>query len=200
MICLIMATMLEAKPFVMGMSLKKLEDKPFKIYGRDGLILALSGVGKTNAAVTTAYCCHKFHPRSVCNVGAAGAAGFLYGLGEIFHVYELIEYDRPAMETGLPQKQRPDTLKGFPTARLATQDRAIVSPDQRKEISAHADLVDMEGASIVQACRLLSTKCVLFKFVSDTPNHITGEEIVSNIRQYREPFYEFVLQSVLPLL
>ena len=192
--------MLEAKPFVNGLSLMKDMRGPFDVYGKDNLILAVSGVGKTNAAAATAYCCQEFHPSIVCNLGAAGATDISHGLGEIYHIEELMEYDRPVFETGAPYKHTPHILKGFKTAKLATQDRAIVYEDERKEISSYADLVDMEGASVVQTCGIFQTNCTVFKFVSDTPDHVTGQDIVKNIRLYRTPFYEFCLHSVIPIL
>ena len=198
--CIIMATMLEAKPFVNGMSLKKKREEPFQSYEADNLILVISGVGKTNAAVAAAYCCQEFRPSSVCNLGAAGATDFSHSLGEICHIEELIEYDRPIFESGVPHRHIPHILKGFQTAKLATQDRAIIHADERKEISSHASLVDMEGASVVQTCRIFQTNCIVFKFVSDTPDHTTGRDIVKNIRLYRTPFYEFCLHSVIPIL
>jgi hypothetical protein len=57
----------------------------------------------------------------------------------------------------------------------------------------------MEGASVVQACRKFRTKCFIFKFVSDTPEHTKSGDIVENIRGYRAVFYEYFLDSVMPV-
>jgi adenosylhomocysteine nucleosidase len=195
-----MATLLEAKPFVLGMSLKQTQNRPFRIFQNDRVLLIISGIGKANAAMATAACCHTYTSSCICNLGAVGAAGSGHGLGEIFHIHEIIEYDRPELKSGKPRIHKPDTLTGFPTAKLSTSDRAILGPDERKKISQNADLIDMEGAAVVQACRKFKTKCFMFKFVSDTPEHTRSENIVDNIRGYRDLFYEYFRDSVMPVL
>ena len=198
MICIIMATMLEAKPFVIGLSLEKSNKGPFNEFKRDNILLVISGVGKTCAATTAAYCCQKYRPSSILNLGAAGATDLSHSLGEIYHIDKVMECDRPIFQTGAPYTHTPHILQGFTTAKLATQDRAIIHAHERREISLHAGLVDMEGAPIVQACGIFRRKCVLFKFVSDTPEHTNIDDFVKNIRRFRGPFYEFCEGSVIP--
>ncbi len=197
---MVMATMLEAKPFVFGMSLKQTRKTPFRLFQNDNTLLIISGIGKANAAMATAYCCLKFKPAFICNLGAAGVTHYRYGLGEIFHIHKIIEYDRPDLVSREAYIHEPDLLKGFKTAKLATGDRAILDPQERKEISPKADLIDMEGASVVQACKKFEANCFLFKFVSDTPDHTRDQDIVDNIRLYREKFYAFFADSVMPVL
>jgi adenosylhomocysteine nucleosidase len=197
---IVMATMLEAKPFVLGLSLTQSRKKPFVVFQNDDVFLIISGIGKANAAMATGYLCHTCHPARVCNLGAAGAADFSHPLGEIFHITKIIEYDRHELTTKRPYIHHPDMLSGFQTARLSTSDMAVLDPDERRKISGAADLIDMEGASVAQACRKFDTKCFLFKFVSDTPDHAKDEDIVENIRQHRSIFYEFFIRSVLPVI
>jgi len=117
---MVMATLLEAKPFVLGMSLKQTRNAPFRVFQNDNVLLIISGIGKANAAMATAYCCQKYTPACICNLGAAGAAGVGHSLGEIFHIDEIIEYDRPELKSGKPYIHKPDTIDGFRTAKLAT--------------------------------------------------------------------------------
>lgn len=197
---IVMATMLEAKPFVLGMSLKQSRKKPFAVFQSNNVFLIISGVGKANAAMATGYLCYKCHPAWVCNLGAAGAADFSHPLGEILHINEIIEYDRHELTTRKPCIHHPNILDGFQTAKLSTSDMAVINPDERKKISMNADLIDMEGASVVQACRKFNTKCFIFKFVSDTPDHVGDGDIVENIRRHRSFFYEFFMRFVMPVL
>ena len=197
---LIIATMTEAKPFVQGMALEKIENTPFAVFEKARIVLVISGIGKTNAAMATFYCCQTFHPTLVCNLGAAGATNDSFALGDILHVTEVIEYDRPAPGSNKPHVHFPHVLEGFPFARVATQDTPVIDPDKRKEIAPFAGLVDMEAASIIQACGKFQAKCVIFKFVSDTPDHTHVDEIVMNIRHYRTPFFEFYNNAVIPRL
>jgi len=195
-----MATMLEAKPFVLGMSLRQTRKIPFRLFQNDGILLIISGIGKANAAMATAYSCLKFKPACICNLGAAGATHSGYDLGEIFHIQKIVEPDRPDLKTGKPCVHKPDLLAGFKTTILATSDRAVLDPKERKAISINADLIDMEGASVVQACRTFKKNCYLFKFVSDTPDHTRDQDIVNHIRLYRKKFYDFFTDSVRPVL
>ncbi len=195
-----MATLLEAKPFVLGMSLKQRRKEPFAVFQNDHILLIISGVGKANAAMATGYSCDKYHPVCVCNLGAAGATDVSHPLGAIFHINKIVEYDRHELTTRKPCIHNPSILNGFQTATLSTSDMAVLDPDKRKKISMNADLIDMEGASVAQACRKFNTKCFIFKFVSDTPDHARDEDIVGNIRLHRSFFYEFFIRSVIPVL
>jgi nucleoside phosphorylase len=134
------------------------------------------------------------------NLGAAGATDQDHPLGEIYHITEVIEYDRPILKSGSTRIHRPHRLKGFQTGKIITQDRPVHYPHERKELSPLAGLVDMEGASVIQACKIFKTRCYLFKFVSDTPEHTGHEDIKKNILLYSRPFYEFFADRVLPRL
>ncbi len=195
---IIVATMLEAKPFVLGMALNELENEPFPVFKKDNIILVISNIGKANAAMATTYCCQKFNPSCICNLGAAGASGFAHPLGKIYLIDKIFEYDRPKLTSDELTTQKPHVLNGFSTATLSTSDRAIIDPEERKKISEFSDLMDMEGASVVQACRIFETKCYVFKFVSDTPEHTKDGDIIKNIRSYRTPFCDLFLHSFLP--
>ncbi len=193
-----MATMLEAKPFVQKMALEQIPNAPFLAFQNHGALLLVSGIGKANAAMAAAYSCTVFNPVVIFNLGAAGAARFGYGLGEIFHIHRVLEPDRPDLNTGKPCFHQPDLMEGFKTAKLATSDRAILDPKERQAIARNADLLDMEGASVVQTCRKFKSRCYLFKFVSDTPDHTRDQDIVDHIRRYRRRFCEFFVDAVIP--
>jgi adenosylhomocysteine nucleosidase len=195
---IVMATMLEAKPFVQKMSLEQTRKTPFLQFQKKELLLLVSGIGKTNAAMTTAYCCLTFNPALIFNLGAAGAARFGYDLGEIFHIKKIVEPDRPDLKTGNPCVHQPDLMEGFKTATLATSDCAVLDPEKRQELALNSDLLDMEGASVVQTSRKFESRCFLFKFVSDTPDHTRDRDIVDHIRRYRQKFYDFFANDVLP--
>ena len=166
---IIMATRLEAEPFVRDFGLKEVNKGRMVFFEGEGIILVISGIGKTNAAIATTYCCMAVHPRWIVNLGAAGAAKTSLRIGDIFHVTSVIEYDRPLFSREGPRLHRPHVLPGYREATLATQDRPVITPDLRAEVAPFADLVDMEGAAVVQAALRFETPCVLFKFVSDTP-------------------------------
>jgi nucleoside phosphorylase len=195
-----MATMLEAKPFVLGLGLEECETAPFRIFRRDRILLVISGIGKANAAMACAYLIRSHDPACLCNLGAAGATDDGLALGECRQVGRIIEPDRPDLMTGLPHEHVPDVLDGFPSVTLATQDRPVLGEDERRRIAGLARLADMEGASVSQACRQFGRPCYLFKFVSDTPGHDQSSDISANISLHRDAFYRFFRENVLPRL
>jgi adenosylhomocysteine nucleosidase len=191
---IIIATHLEGVSFVDGFSLQPYEDRPFFVYRNEKIVLIISGIGKANAAMACIYLSMKFHPSCIYNLGAAGATDISFPLGSIYHINKVIEPDRPDLETGIPHEYIPDVVKGYPTAILATQDKPIREPVERQRISSEAELVDMEGAAVAQACRLLQIRCMLFKFVSDNSQ---DHDIINNIIRYRDPFRKFFCKKVL---
>lgn len=199
-VCLMAATLMEAEPFIKIFDMKEIEKRPFNIYEGKDILLDISGIGKANAAMGTTYCCMKYQPACILNTGAAGAVDESYQVGSIYQVEKTIEPDRPHLRSNTPWVQTPDTLEGFNNAVLATQDKPIGDVETFNELSAVADLVDMEGASVLQAAGRFGSGCLLFKFVSDTPLHAGKGLIVENIREFVGPFCEFVAGSVVPAI
>lgn len=218
---LVIATMLEAEPFIKGLALAECETAHFPIYAnhphpslphqgegekeggsfsasaRRRIYLIISGIGKANAAMACSYLIQRYHPVCLCNAGASGAVSTSFQLGEFCHITKVIEPDRPNLTTGVSHTHIPDVIDGFSTAILATQDRPVRDPAGRKRIAMDAQLVDMEGSAVVQACKCFRTKCYLFKFVSDTPDHGTSNDIVKNITLHRNAFFRFFHDTVL---
>jgi len=198
---IIMATGLEAEPFITAFKMREIEDRPLMVYGCDEIILVISGIGKANASMATAYICTRFDPEWIMNLGAAGATQASGKLGDIYHIEKVIEPDRPHSASGTPYVQTPDVLPDFQKAVLATQDKPIERHEDFRQIAPLADLVDMEGASVVQVSKRFGKRCLLFKFVSDTPVHAGQRElIIENIKHYSTPFCEFVSNEVIPVL
>ena len=195
-----MATTLEAAPFIDRLKLVLESEKPFAIYRKENVILILSGIGKGNAAIATTYTILTYKPARICNLGAAGAVKPGFKLGETCHINSVIEYDRPHLRSEKMRTITPQVLPGFRCATVATQDKPVVDQSERKAIGACTDLVDMEAAGIVQASQKFFVDCILFKFVSDTVDHDTHDDIITHIKAYREAFCDYVMQEVLPVL
>lgn len=198
--CLVMATMLEAAPFLRGLGLKRLRGSPFPVYRRGRLTAVLSGTGKANAAMAAGWACAALRPERLVNLGAAGALAAGLPAGTALQVTRALEPDRPGLWTGVPHAHRPARLRGLRGAVIATMDRPALKPAERRRLSRLAQLADMESASFIQACGRFGRECLVFKFVSDTPRHTSGADIVRNIKLHRRAFYEFFRSSVLPLL
>jgi adenosylhomocysteine nucleosidase len=199
-IALVMATRMEAQPFVDALRLALLGKVPCPLYRNNRVILAVCGVGKTNAAIATTYISSVFHPSVILNLGAAGATGPRCGLGGIFHITEVCEPDRPRFPLAEPCIHRLQTLSGFDVATLATHDRPIIEIEDRERTSLHAEMVDMEGAAVAQAARRFSIPCLLFKFVSDTSEQTDTAATIDYMRSYSRVFCGFVVERVMPRL
>jgi nucleoside phosphorylase len=195
-----MATRMEAEPFLEGLGMKELETRPFPVFMGDDVFMVISGIGKVNAGTATAYACLKFDPCRILNLGAAGSINDLEELGRIYNIEKTVEPDRINFRTNSPCVQYPDIMDGFGRAILATQDKAVTDINTFRGIAAFAYLVDMEGASVVQASRRFEKKCLLFKFVSDTSLHAGQLGIIDHIKRFRGPFCKTILDSVIPII
>jgi nucleoside phosphorylase len=188
---------MEAEPFIRILDMKEIEKRPFFIFEGKEIILGISGIGKANAVMCTVYCCMKYQPKIILNAGAAGAVDETHEVGSIFQIKKTIEPDRPHLRSNTPWVQTPNTIDGFENAALATQDKPIHDVETFKELSAVADLVDMEGAAVLQAAKRFNKKCLLFKFVSDSPLHAGQGQIIENIKMHIAAFCEYVSGNVI---
>jgi adenosylhomocysteine nucleosidase len=199
-LAIVVATSLEAAPLLDLLELSPVGKVPCLLHRRESIALAISGIGKTNAAIATTYCCAMLRPRWILNVGAAGATDSRCPRGDFFHATKVIEPDRPGLGSGQPCVQAPNVLEGFVEATLATHDRPIISREERERVSPYASLVDMEGAAIVQASRRFKAPCALFKFVSDTPEDTDVCDAIAFIEKRGKVFSRFIADSVIPRL
>ncbi len=190
---IIMATRIEAAPFIDSGLFTPVEEKPLPVYRHKSFYLVLSGIGKANAAIAATYLITKFNTEIMYNIGAAGSTTEKYELGEILHIGAVIDYDRPTLVGSKPRFLKPDTLQNYNVVTLATRDVAVVSPEEREKAGLLASLVDMEGAGFVQACRTFKVKNYLFKIVTDTPAHTIDNQIIENIKTTRDMLYSFFL-------
>ena len=194
---IVMATRLEAEPFISSGLFTQLEDKPLPVYSNGPVYLILSGIGKAGAAIAATYLVTKYKTETMYNIGAAGSTAENFSLGDILHIDAVIDYDRPAFTGSKPRYLKPDILDGYRTATLATRDSAAVSIEEREKAGKLAQLVDMEGAGFVQACRTFKAKNYLFKIVTDTPSHTEDRQIIDNIRDTRDTLYRFFISDIL---
>jgi nucleoside phosphorylase len=194
---IVMATKMEASPFIQGLGLAKTEGAPFPVFQNQDTLLVISGIGKAHGAMAATFCCLIHSPGILYNLGSAGALDETLALGEVLQVSRILEPDRPDFKTFLPMVLLPDTFPDFKSVALATRDKPVLSAQDRAKVSRMASLADMEAASIVQVCKKFQTPCHVFKFVSDTPGHDRTDDIVTNIRAYRGPFFNFVHKNVL---
>lgn len=194
---IVMATMLEAEPFIKGLGMVLESREPFPVYIAGGLVLVISGIGKVNAALAAAHIIREKNISVLHNPGAAGALREGILEKEIFHIKEIIDWDRPKLINKEIRKIRPDKIEGFREASLATLDRPVITRGERQRVGEAADLVDMEGAGFMQSCRIHGAKGYLWKIVSDTAEHEQDKDIIANIKLMIEDLFVFMRDRVL---
>ncbi len=196
---LVFATKIESHDFIKNYDLKISEKKPFKIFTNNKLLLIISGIGKANAAMAASYLIYKYATKIIINIGAAGSTVTINKIGDIFQISKVIEYDRPGLISKKIRILKPDFWQGFACATLATQDKPVIDNSHRQEISKYAELVDMEGAAVIQACRLWEARCYLFKFVTDTAGD-RDMDIIKNILSTRKIMFDFFTNKLITKL
>ncbi len=194
---IVIATRLEAAPFIDSGLFTCIEEKPLPLYQHESVYLILSGIGKASAAIAATYLITKYKVEIMYNIGAAGSTSESFNLGDILHIDSVIDYDRPTLIGSKPRYLKPETLTGYKTVTLATQDVAVVSSEEREKVGKLASLVDMEGAGFVQACRTFKVKNYLFKIVTDTPAHTVDNQIIENIKNTRDLLSQFFITNFL---
>lgn len=190
-----MATMIEARPFIQGFCLEQACAKSFPIFHGDNLHLIISGIGKACCSAATAHLINSAGCDVLFNLGAAGDLNGRFRIGDIVHVNRVIEPDRPYI-SGKMREYMLEQIKGFDTAVLATQDKAVVSVEARRDIGFNADIADMEGAAFIQVCALYAKQGYIFKIITDTPEIDTDREIVKSVKDTAPALYEFFRNNI----
>lgn len=189
---------MEAEPFINGLKLTKEENQSFHIYRKNDLVILVSGVGKMNATMTTTFALDTFSPECIINLGAAGSLGDV-SLGSVFEITSIVESDRPLRHLdNKPRLYTPQTLDLIEDAILATQDIPVLDPKERLELAKAAALVDMEGCAVAHVCKRFKIPCYFYKYVTDNMQHPEVSDIVENIENHRDSFFEFCSKQVFP--
>lgn len=160
--------------------------------GFDGdveIITAQSGIGKVNAAITTALLIEHFSPDLVINTGSAGSICADMNVGDVVVATELIHHDVDVREFGYSYGQVPGMPLTYTTDEqlilalkelrfdFALHYGLIVSGDSFIASQASKDIIlknfpnalalDMESSAIAQTCYRVDTSCVIVRSISD---------------------------------
>ncbi|HOP65039.1 MAG TPA: hypothetical protein PK358_06405 [Spirochaetota bacterium] len=193
---IVIATMIEALPFIKGLSLEPTARKPFPVYINNEFTLIVSGIGKVYAALAAGMLIRDSGISALINTGSAGGLREGVKTGDIFHISEVVDYDRPKLRNNEMRIIKPDTFDGFRLASLATLDRPVITAGDRQLVGQYADIIDMEGAGFLQACRAFGADAYLWKIVSDTAEDTSGADIVANIKKLSDTLFQFMKESV----
>lgn len=169
------------------------------------VVLAQSGIGKVNAAITATLLINEFKPNLIINTGSAGsvdselnigdiiisnkvyyhdvnATAFGYKLGQVPSMPEVYETDKELIDLAKSSIEQLD-LNGI-VGEVATGDSFIGSIDQRKVIKSNfptASVVEMEAGAIAQTCYQYNVPIIVTRAVSDLADKesdVTFEEFL----------------------
>lgn len=169
------------------------------------IVLAQSGIGKVNAAITATLLINEFKPDLIINTGSAGsvdselnigdiiisnkvyyhdvnATAFGYKLGQVPSMPEFYETDKELIDLAKSSIEQLD-LNGI-VGEVATGDSFIGSIDQRKVIKSNfptASVVEMEAGAIAQTCYQYNVPIIVTRAVSDLADKesdVTFEEFL----------------------
>ena len=151
-----------------------------------------TGVGKVNAALTTARLIERYHPKRVWNFGTAG--GITVGSG-LHRCTRFLQRDMLVTALGFLPGQTPyektialETGSGGLTC--SSGDSFVTAG----ELELHADLVDMEAYAVAKACLSTNTEFHCYKFISDRADDASHQDWQSNI-SLGESLYLQTLQT-----
>ncbi|MCJ1784261.1 5'-methylthioadenosine/adenosylhomocysteine nucleosidase [Mammaliicoccus sciuri] len=169
------------------------------------VVLAQSGIGKVNAAITATLLINEFKPDLIINTGSAGSVDSELNIGDIIISNKVYYHDVNATAFGYKLGQVPSMPEFYETysklidlakssieqldlngivGEVATGDSFIGSIDQRKVIKSNfptASVVEMEAGAIAQTCYQYNVPIIVTRAVSDLADKesdVTFEEFL----------------------
>lgn len=213
MICFVVALKKEAQELLTkAKNLKEFEiaDKPCYSCTLNGeeVILAISGIGKVSAALTTQLLIDKYNPEFIFNFGTCGGMNKSVEILNYYLIDKCCQFDFDLRELdGVPLGyiQEYNTVffdtytKGLDflkTSQVASADRFT---NDVADINAINDigcsLRDMEAGAIAQVCTSNNVPLVMIKGVSDVYGNGTAEEqFYQNLQAVGKGFPDIIIK------
>jgi adenosylhomocysteine nucleosidase len=171
------------------------------------IYLVQSGIGKVASALAASLLIHQFAPDLVINTGSAGGFDSDLNIGDIVIADALMYHDVDVTHFGYELGQAPAMPKQYVADSHASA-LALAAANSLEGIQAKIGLicsgdsfigsdeaaakirnafttmkaVEMEGASIAQACHMMGVPCVVIRSLSD----IAGKTSTVSFEQYLE--------------
>ncbi len=213
MICFVIALKKEAQELLgRAQNLKEflLADKPCYSCTLNGkeVIIAISGIGKVSAALTTQLLIDKYSPDFIFNFGTCGGMNNSVEILEYYLIDKCCQFDfdlRELDSVPLGYIQEYDTvyfdtyIKGLDflkTSRVASADRFTNDVNDINAINEiGCSLRDMEAGAIAQVCTSNNVPLVMIKGVSDVyGNGTAGEQFYQNLLTVGKGFPDVMLK------
>lgn len=180
-----------------------------KIYNKD-VVIAISGIGKVNAALTTQHVIDAYSPDFILNFGTCGGMNDSVKVLNYYAIDKCCQFDFDLSElddvpVGYIQDYDtvffPTCLNGIEnlkTASLASADRFICKDVDVKTINdVGCNVGDMEGGAIAQVCLSNNTPLYIIKGISDVHGSGTAQEqFFKNLATVGEGFPDVILSAI----
>lgn len=173
---------------------KLIKETPYKLYKKENILVALTGIGKVNSALVTSIVASEYKVSNIVNLGFVGAFGD-YKVGQIVKVKDAVYHDFDLTVFGYEKGQVPNLptvyhsnesiiskLSEYNETTLYTGDYFMMEKLEGNYIA------DMEGVAIFQVAHLLNIPMISVKVVSDIigsdehiKDYINFEEVGSSI-------------------
>ncbi|MBD5632435.1 MAG: 5'-methylthioadenosine/S-adenosylhomocysteine nucleosidase [Clostridia bacterium] len=197
--CFVIAMENEAAPVISSMKVESDEKKCGKrvicgtLFG-EKVGLVICGVGKVNAGCGTQYAIDVLGADKIINIGVAGGLNDSLKIAGIYGISAAVQYDFDLTQLNGTAMGTLDEFKEnyipfeatglYPLKKLGTGDRFNDNPEDYKLLTEvlKADIRDMEGGAIAQACCHAGVKCYSFKIISDLAGSgSTTEQYLNNL-------------------
>jgi len=191
-----------------------------QMHGKE-IVLLQSGIGKVNAAMSSAILMEKYAPDCVINAGSAGGFHRDLHVGDVVISSEVIHHDMDATAFGYEYGQVPgmppafaaneklvqlaeeaaqslvdvQVLKGL----IATGDAFIHTPDQRQAVlerfpNVHAG--EMEAVAIAQVASQFNIPFVIIRSLSDIAGDNSGISFAQYLAKAAENSAQLIMKMV----
>lgn len=213
MICFVVALKKEAQELLnRAKDLKefKIADKPCYSCTLNGkeVIIAISGIGKVSAALTTQLLIDKYNPKFIFNFGTCGGMNKSVEILNYYLIDKCCQFDFDVTELDdvpLGYIQEYDTVyfdtytKGLDflkTSRVASADRFTNDIKDIKAVNEiGCSLRDMEAGAIAQVCTSNNVPLVMIKGISDVYGNGTAQEqFYQNLQTVGKGFPDVILK------
>jgi adenosylhomocysteine nucleosidase len=162
-----------------------------------GLPILVTGVGKVNAAMAVAQTLSVRSPRSVVNIGTAGA--LRDGLAGTHVIGRVLQHDLDGAAihalTGI--HVNPVLEVATEGVTLATGDVFVSDAAMRARLAEVAHLVDMEGYAVARVASAALIPVTLVKQVSDTADDRAGRSWKDSVEECAVQLGQWVRSSLL---
>ncbi|MBF0148392.1 MAG: hypothetical protein HQL85_19740 [Magnetococcales bacterium] len=180
----------EATPFLRRKSAEQLTDLPFPIYRleHEGIPsrVTITGMGPGAARKGTRFLLERYPLRGIINAGLAGGLAPGLSIGTVTRVTHTTSVapgaERPVTPWFVRQERDPEFWDHPSHTRLLTVESPVFDTRLRHHLGQWGDLVDMEGAAIVEVCHEWGIPCTLVKLVSDLADDAAQKVLQDNLK------------------